>query len=190
MKIQLELQAPGSTALGNLWPLYVYDVSDFDPKDPNRHGVLGEDDDIRTIAEQSRRQDAWFSDPEALFPYIITVNGKPAGFNLIATRGRISPGIDADFVVHEFFVLRAFRGQGVGERAARDGFALHRGRWEVATYPTHARAVSFWRGVLRRHGVTYSESEGDHPWGTRVAFRFDNSKPKAGRGSDGHDETL
>lgn len=193
MKVQLERQRHGSPVLGNLWPLYVHDLSEIDPKDPNRHGILGEDDGVRTLAEQSLRQDAWFSDPAALFPYIITANGKPVGFNLIAARSRLPSGIDADFVVHEFFVLRAFRGVGVGEQAARDGFDAHRGRWEVVTPPQHARAIEFWRRVIERHVGEYSESEVDHPWGPRVAFHFDNLGPRAAtvgsaRGQEGSQE--
>lgn len=177
MKVRIEPHTSGSPVLGNLWPLYVHDLSEFDAKDPNRHGVLGEDDGVRTIAEQALRQDTWSSEPQALFPYIIMADDRPVGFNLIAARSRLPPGIDADFVVHEFFVLRAFRGRGIGTRAARSGFDAHRGRWEVVTYPQHSRAISFWRGVIGRHVGTFSESEIEHPWGARVAFHFDNVTP-------------
>jgi aminoglycoside 6'-N-acetyltransferase I len=68
-------------------------------------------------------------------------------------RPRLPPGIDADFVVHEFFVLHAYRGSPAAERAARQGFDRQRGRWEVVTYPAHAQGIAFRR---------------------RVAFRFDN----------------
>ena len=83
-----------------------------------------------------------------LFPYLILVDGCPAGLNMVAARSRLPQEIDADFVVHGFFVLHAFRGKGVAERAATEGFDRHRGKWEVVTYPTHARSIAFWRRVV------------------------------------------
>jgi aminoglycoside 6'-N-acetyltransferase I len=141
----------------------------------NRHGLFGVDDGVRSWAEQGDRQDPWWEDPASLFPYLVLVNGRPAGFNLIAARPRLPVGVDADFIVHEFFVLHPHRGKGVAERAAIAGFQAHRGVWEIVTWPTHARAIAFWRRVVGRHAPQgYAKSEIDHPWGRRVAFRFDN----------------
>ena len=67
-------------------------------------------------------QDPWWREPESLFPYIILVDGYPARFNLVAARSRLPDGIEADFMVHEFFVLHGYRGKGVAERAAIEGF--------------------------------------------------------------------
>ena len=160
--------------VANLWPLYQHDVSAFDGARPNRHGIFGSDA-TTTLADHAASLDPWWADPEALFPYLIVVDGAPAGFDLIAARPRLPPGIDADFVVHEFFVLHAYRGTPVAERAAKLGFDRHRGRWEVATYPTHAQGIAFWRRVIgATTSMRFSEGEVDHPWGRRVAFRFDN----------------
>lgn len=161
----------------NLWPLYVHDISEFDGSTPNPHGLNLEDDRVATLAEQGETLGAWWKDPGSLFPYLILADSRPAGFNLIAAPPHIPEGIRADFVVHEFFVMHAFRGDSVSERAAIDGFERHRGRWEIVTYPNHPRAIAFWRRVIRRYaGDSLSEKEADHPWGRKVIFAFDNER--------------
>lgn len=160
-------------AVRNLWPLYQHDLSAFDGARPNRHGVFGDDDRITTLAQHVTSLDPWWGDPASLFPYLVVAEGRPAGFSLIAARTRLPLGIPADFVVHEFFVLHAYRGCGVAERAALEGFERHRGAWEVATHPNHPRAIAFWRRVVGGYtSGRFSEAEIDHPWGRRVTFRF------------------
>jgi len=177
MKIELKLSADeDGQVIKNLWPLYQHDLSAFDGAVPNRHGIFSDDDKVTTLAEHVDSLDPWWRDQVSLFPYLIVVDGSPAGFNLIAARSRLPVGIRADFVVHEFFVLHAYRGGSAAERAAIEGFNRHRGEWEVVTYPTHLRALAFWRRVVSRYtSMRFSEDEVDHPWGRRVSFRFGNA---------------
>lgn len=176
MKIELALTGrKDAYLLKNLYPLYIHDISEFEEIAPNRHGVLGDDPALKTLGEQGERQREWWRKPEALFPYLILADGRPVGFDLISTRPYLPEGIAADFVVHGFFLVHAYRGRGVGEAAAIEGFERHPGTWEVVTYPPHARAVAFWRKVLRRYAPgDFAENEVDHPWGRKVAFTFDN----------------
>ena len=158
----------------NLYPLFLHDVASYEPKPPNRHGVLADDDDIRTWDELFDRQAVWWEKPGVLFPYLIRVGGLPAGFSLILS-GPYVPTPSIDFMAHEFFVAHAWRGTGVAADAARQGIARHRGRWEVPTWPTAPRAIAFWRKTLRTCTQgELQETEEDHPWGRRVVFRFDN----------------
>jgi predicted acetyltransferase len=177
LNVELRLSADDDAqVVRNLWPLYQHDLSEFDGAVPNRHGIFSDDDGAMTLAQHAESLDPWWRDPAALFPYLIVVDGSPAGFNLIAARSRLPEGIRADFVVHEFFVLHAYRGGSAAERAATAGFDRHRGKWEVVTHVTHLRAIAFWRRVVRRYtSMRFSEDEVDHPWGRRVAFRFDNA---------------
>lgn len=161
----------------NLWPLYQHDVSEYDSAKPNKHGLFGVEDDVMTLAQHADSLNAWWSDANALFPYLILADGDPAGFCLIAGRARIPSTIPADFVVHEFFLLHAYRAKGVAEIAVTRGFDSHKGRWEVVTYPTQTRAIAFWRRVIGRYtNADFSEIEMDHPWGRKVVFRFDNTE--------------
>lgn len=177
MNVELRLSTDeDAQVIRNLWPLYQHDVSAFDGAVPNRHGIFSDDDATTTLAAHVASLAPWWRDAASLFPYLIVVDGLPAGFNLIAARSRLPAGIQADFVVHEFFVLHAYRGSAVAERAAIEGFERHRGAWEVVTYPTHLRAIAFWRRVISRYmAMRFAEDEVDHPWGRRVAFRFDNT---------------
>lgn len=177
MKVELQLDADeNAQIIKNLWPLYQHDLSEFDGSVPNRHGIFSDDDTVTTPAEYVDSLDPWWRDPVSLFPYLIVVDGSPAGFNLIAARSRLPVGIRADFVVHEFFVLHPYRGGFAAEQAAVEGFNQHRGEWEIVTYPTHLRALAFWRRVVSRYtSMRFSENEIDHPWGRRVSFRFTNA---------------
>ena len=177
MKVELKLsENDDAQVIRNLWPLYQHDVSKFSGAVPNRHGIFSNDDKTTTLAQHANSLDPWWREPESLFPYLIMVDGSPAGFNLIAARARLPEAIQADFVVHEFFVLHAYRGSSVAERAAIDGFNQYKGMWEVVTYPTHLRAIAFWKKVITEYtSMQFLEEEGDHPWGRRVCFRFDNS---------------
>lgn len=169
--------AADAHVIKNLWPLYQHEVAQFDPSlVPNRHGLFGVDDSVTTLAKLGDTLDPWWKEPESLFPYLVLVDGHPAGFNLVAARPRLPGGIEADFIVHEFFVLHAWRGQGVAERAAIEGFDRHRGRWATLTWPGHARAVAFWRGVVGRYSPGgHSEEQVELSWGKRIAWSFDNS---------------
>ncbi|TWT32526.1 hypothetical protein KOR34_42890 [Posidoniimonas corsicana] len=178
MNVELKLtDRQDAYVVQNLWPLYRHDVSEFDASFvANRHGLFDCGDRLPTLAEHTQHETArWWTDPAALFPYLILVDGRPAGFNLVAARSSLPAGIDADFVVHEFFVLHAHRGRKVAERAAVLGFDAHPGSWEVVTWPTHTRAIHFWRRTVSGYAAgEYREDEVDHPWGRRVAFRFES----------------
>lgn len=178
MKVELRLSAAeDAQVIRNLWPLYQHDLSAFDGAVPNRHGIFSDNDETTTLMAHAASLDPWWGDPASLFPYLIVVDGSPAGFNLIAARARLPAGIQADFVVHEFFVLHPYRGSAVAERAAVEGFNRHRGEWEVVTYPTHRRAIAFWRRVVSRYmSMQFLEDEVAHPWGQRVSFRFNNAR--------------
>ena len=177
VNVELKLSTgDDAQVIRNLWPLYQHDLSEFDGAVPNRYGIFSENENTTSLGQHADSLDPWWRDPKFLFPYLIVVDGYPAGFNLIAAQARLPKGIQADFVVHEFFVLHAYRGNSVAERAAIDGFNQHRGEWEVVTYPTHLRAIAFWRRIVAQYTLTrFSEDEVDHPWGRRVSFRFDNT---------------
>lgn len=177
MNVELRLSVgDDAQVIRNLWPLYQHDVSEFSGAVTNRHGIFSDDRQTKTLAQHLESLDPWWRDPESLFPYLTLVDGSPAGFNLIAARSRLPKGIQADFVVHEFFVVHAYRGSAVAERAAIDGFNRHKGEWEVVTYPAHLRAIAFWRRLISQYSsMQFSEGEIDHPWGRRVSFRFNNA---------------
>ncbi|MFT7463836.1 MAG: aminoglycoside 6'-N-acetyltransferase I [Pseudohongiellaceae bacterium] len=108
MNVRLKLSDESDAyIIQNMWPLYTHEVSEFAIAKPNRHGLLSDDENIATHEAQNATLLLWWRDPEALIPYLILADGHPAGFSLIAHRSRLPDTIDADFVVHEFFVMHA-----------------------------------------------------------------------------------
>lgn len=173
VELQLTTEADAPAIL-SFFPSYLLDIASYEGRTPNRHGLPTDDDDIRDWDEILLGQAAWWKKPTMLFPYLIRVNGSPAGFHLISSGPYVpSPGVD--FVVHEFYLAPAWRGTGVATEAARQGIGRHVGAWEVATWPTALRSIAFWRKTLPTcsKGAVH-ETEEDHPWGRRVVFRFDN----------------
>ncbi|MDQ3654198.1 MAG: GNAT family N-acetyltransferase, partial [Chloroflexota bacterium] len=84
---------------------------------------------------------------EGRVPYIILAGGEMAGFVLKSSHsclGRPTPVSN----VSEFFVLRRWRGQGVGGMAARTLFDRFAGQWEVAQLRANVPARAFWLQVI------------------------------------------
>ena len=173
VELDLTTEAQARSIL-DLFPSYLREVRGYERRPPNRHGLPTDDEEIDNWDELLLGQAAWWTKPGLLFPYLIRVDGSPAGFHLIASGPHVpSPGVD--FVVHEFFLAQAFRGTGAAAEAARQGIGRHRGAWEVATWPAAARSLAFWRKTLPDCAAReVRETEEDHPWGRRVVFRFEN----------------
>jgi predicted acetyltransferase len=121
----------------NLVPYYVYDMSEYlgwATKPDGRHDGC---DGI----------EAYWSDPDK-HAFILRSGKEPAGFVLLL-EGNHGPDIDYSFT--DFFVLRKFRGRGVGERIARHFFKRYPGRWQVDHLKQNKPAAIFWRKVISRY---------------------------------------
>ncbi|WP_336823666.1 GNAT family N-acetyltransferase [Sporosarcina sp. USHLN248] len=160
----------------NLYPLYLYDLSGHYGRMPNVHGIYEESDDFRTIIEQYEVQNIWWEKSKVLFPYIILVDGVPAGFLLLATPPHCNKGID--YFVNEFFLIQSLRGKGIAERAANIVFDQFKGNWELFTNPSEKNIVAqkFWRKAISNYtnGV-YTEVKKETFDGYKLVFRFNNA---------------
>ncbi len=181
MNVELKLtDRDDAYIVKNLWPLYVNDISEFDGRRPNKHGIVGASHDIASYFDLEGTLDGWWQHPGGIFPYLVYADGLPAGFNIIASPPHIPHQIKADFIVEEFFILHSFRGKGVAEQSAQQGFDLHRGNWEITTYPNSPRAIGFWKKVLGMNGSgEYTEKLGQHVLGEKAIFNFDNRESRA-----------
>jgi len=147
--------------LRQLLELYQYDFSEFERTDVGPHGVYG-----------YRYLDHYWTEPDH-HPYLIRVGGQLAGFALV-NRHTVS-GRDR-WSLAEFFVMRRFRGRGIGESAAVHVFGLWPGKWEVRQVASHPGSSAFWRKVLRRYmqgGFEERQAEWDGQYG--LLQLFDNS---------------
>jgi predicted acetyltransferase len=79
-------------------------------------------------------------------PLLIWNHRVLAGFSLI--NDRTHSGLPANRNVGEFFVLRKYRGQGVGRSAIGRIFSRYPGSWEVAVARKNVGGHEFWRKIL------------------------------------------
>ena len=181
MSLRLELStAADAQVVKNFWPLYQHDVSPYANLSPNRAGIFTDDERWSTLTEFGETLAPWWNEPGVLFPYLLRRDDRPIGFNFVAARARLPEGIDADFAIHEFFVIRGERGTDAAEHAALAGIERHHGTWEIVTWPENAPAIGLWRRVAERvMPGGWREDEIDHPWGRRVRFRFENEGDRA-----------
>ncbi len=100
------------------------------------------------------------------FPFVVRVDGRLAGFALIRQLDRKTP---PTFEVGEFFVLRKYRGRGVGKSVACALFDRFRGNWEVRELLENRPAQKFWKAVIGAYaGGEYTEKVE----GRREYYRF------------------
>jgi len=131
--------------LRQLLELYQYDFSEFDGGDL---GPLG-------LYDYPYLDHYWVESDRA--PYLVRVDGNLAGFALV-TRYDYFTGLKDNWVLAEFFILRKYRCQGIGEYAACFIFDRYPGNWQVAQITENTGATEFWRKVISRYtGGEYEE---------------------------------
>jgi len=124
--------------LENLFQLYAYDWSELGWTEVGRDG---------RFADPSL--DAYWRDDDR-HPFLIRVDGRLAGFALVAARSRLT-GAAGVFDMAEFFVMRKYRRRGIGFAAASAAFRRFTGRWEIRQRDENAAATAFWRRVVARY---------------------------------------
>jgi len=117
----------------NLMELYQYDFSEIDGTDLDEHGQYGYYD-----------LDCFWINPNWA-AYVIAVEGKWAGFALTNDEVHVQGNTRA---IVEFFILRKYRGQGVGRLAAQAIMDLEPAHWEIRVLEQNQGAQRFWAGLL------------------------------------------
>ena len=158
MNVTLEETGPEAVpVLRRMMQLYLYDLGTIDGWNISVEGLYGTAEKIeRFWTERGRRS------------FFIRAEGELAGFVLI--RDEASYAGAGTHEISEFFVLRKFRRQGVGEQAARMAFDLAPGPWELSQLASNVVAQAFWRAVIGRYtGGKFTDTEETHdhdgwPW--------------------------
>lgn len=131
--------------LRNLMELYKYDFTEFDPEDVNESGLY----------EYMFLDHYWTE--EGRHPFFIRADDKLAGFALIRVLGT-DEHHRTIYQVAEFFVMKMYRGSGVGQHVAFELFNQYHGLWKVPQIETNIPAQTFWRKVISKYtGNNYSE---------------------------------
>lgn len=120
--------------LRHLVQLYKYDFSEFYPEDVNENGLY----------EEYMYLDHYWTE-EGRHPYFFRVEGLLAGFALIRELGA------STYSIAEFFVMKKYRHQGIGEQVATELFNRFAGVWKVAQIETNKPAQIFWRKTIERY---------------------------------------
>jgi len=124
--------------LRHLMELYQYDFSEFEGADLTPLGVY----DYPYL-------DHYWVEPERS-PFIVRVDGNLAGFVLVACFNYLTGNKDC-WVMAEFFIMRKYRHQGVGEHVAQTIFNQFPGTWQVGQIYENPAATAFWRKVISRY---------------------------------------
>ncbi len=128
-----EVDAP---MLARLLQLYAYDFSEIMQLDVGEDGCFTGGTPLASCWSEPWRH-----------AYVIRAGEHVAGFCILDERSRLT-GATTTCDVAEFFVMRRYRRNGVGVRAAHLAFELFRRPWEVRQTRTNAAATSFWRHAI------------------------------------------
>lgn len=120
--------------LEHLFQYYLYDMSQFSDWPISDDGTFAYPNNLLPPYWESVDH----------HPYFIVNKGEIAGFSLV----RRSPKNDRIWDMGQFFVLRKFRGGGLGRMAFIKSLNSHQGQWQVRVLPTNQPAYQFWKTTI------------------------------------------
>ncbi len=136
MNLEIErVPIEDKSVLRNLLELYIYDFTEFGPYDVDAHGLFG-----------YKYLDLYWTE-EGRYPFIYRVDGKIAGFALVRREFREDLE-EYCYSIAEFFVMKRYRGSGIGRDVAFYLFQQFPGLWEVDEMESNKPAQAFWRKVI------------------------------------------
>jgi predicted acetyltransferase len=125
----------------NMMQLYVHDFSE--QWAGTERGELEEDG---LFAEYPL--EGYWRDPDRI-ALLLRAEGRLAGFALVNAFSH--SGLSLDRSMAEFFVVRKYRGSGIGRLAAHTIFDRYPGQWETAVARKNPGALAFWQKTVRQH---------------------------------------
>lgn len=154
----------------NLYPLYNYDLSEFEDVPYNEYGIPGSSKH-KSWEEKNNKLDIWWKDKEQRFPYIIYRDKEPIGFCLVACPTK--PDEDIDNYLVEFFIAKKHRNQGIGREIAKEIIKKFNGRWTLRVLPRNRNAYVFWQKTIKEIGnaIEYREYTDDDKMNC-IDFKF------------------
>lgn len=123
--------------IARLLQLHEHDLSPFCSDDIDENGLFAYED-----------FDLFWTTRERT-PFLIRAGGKVVGFAL-RVEEEMDDHIPFSFMA-DFFILKKYRGQGVGQAAAFQLFDLFPGLWTVSELKFNLPAQAFWRTIIGRY---------------------------------------
>jgi predicted acetyltransferase len=147
--------------LDNLLELYTHDFCEFIDREIGPDGRFGCWD-----------LDLCWANPNWL-PFLIYADDRLAGFVVInACDSALHAGVRD---VAEFFILRGYRGHGIGTEAAHQIWRRFPGRWEVRVMASNEPAYRFWHRAIKRFaGDGFVVNRYDHAGSDWHRFSFES----------------
>lgn len=146
-------------AIQNMGRFYVYDMTEYMGKEA---GWEMPEDGLYECIDFKK-----YWEVEGAFQFLIRYQRELAGFVIVDKKGS-EP--DVDFNMAQFYILRKFKGKGVGRYVAEQCFENFRGKWEVMVMPGNEGAYRFWRACIKHYtGGNFAEY-------TREIAHFNNSR--------------
>ena len=132
--------------LKNMVSLYLHDLSEYA-------------DDLRINSEGKFEYGGlhYYFTEKDLIPFFICWKNEIAGFVLLNS-GKYVPE-DAEFSIHEIFVLKSFRGMGVAFSAVSKIIKMYKGKYRVEQLKENTSAVKFWKSFYKKMNIDYVEKE-------------------------------
>lgn len=136
MEIEIqEVPREDKSVLRALMELYLYDYSEFSGADVTEHGTYPGYPYLDHYWTEERRH-----------PFFVRVDAKLAGFVLV--RSELTGTGEPSSALAEFFIMRKYRRQSVGQQVATLIFDRFPGEWSVSHEDINPAAGQFWRHVI------------------------------------------
>lgn len=122
----------------NMGRFYVYDMCEYMGKD---EGWEIPEDGLYECIDFKK-----YWETDNAFPFLIHYKNEIAGFVIVDKKGSVP---EVEFNMAQFFILRKFKGKGVGRYVAQQYFDKFHGTWEVMVMPGNEGAYRFWRSSIK-----------------------------------------
>jgi len=134
--------------LAHLLQLHEHDISQYCDDEIDENGLF-----------QYEEFDLFWTTRER-FPYLIRLAGKVVGFALMVEE-EMDDHTPLTFMA-DFFILKKYRGRGIGQTAAFQLFDQYPGPWTVSELMLNFPAQAFWRTIIGRYsGGQFTEYVSD-----------------------------
>ncbi len=134
------------TILGNLYSLYLHDLSKFTTMlDIGADGLF-------EFEELNK-----FWEVDGFTPYFIKVGDSIIGFILLLERPFLKK--EHDFGINDIFILNKYKRKKLGRRAIEKLFEKKQGKYFVIELIENRPAVSFWKKLYNELNIQYEEKQ-------------------------------
>jgi predicted acetyltransferase len=146
------------TVIQNLFEFAVYDLSELNNANIKKSGLF---EPKINAAELYKDNNCYI--------YTIQVDDQLAGFVIVKYIKE-----EQLYYLNHFFILRKYRKQGIGRRAACEVFDRFKGSWRVSQFEWNMLEQLFWRNVLDQYTKgAYTEARRADDKGPAQQFRND-----------------